>query len=437
MSLVEKIPIKVLFDRKEASQWKSENPIVDEGELVVELDTHKLKVGDGKTAYNDLPYYEGPQGVSITKVQLSETGDLSVWIGDEENKLGNVKGDNLTISRNTLTEDGVQLIFSDGTEITIPKGPVGPIGPRGPEGPQGNEGPEGREGKKGEIGPRGPEGARGPRGDSITITSQQRVSEGVQLTFSDETKVVIPKGEKGETGDVNGINLEDYVKKSELKNVGSADVDAINEFLGLSQKVFTSNYSYSDGTIKSYANRNYSASWYVNEPTKDVSVRDKVLITIRNTTTRADNYLEVQVTAKGSNYVTATSTGKLLTTPGEVKVLTKEQAEKDYTKKGHKHNIADVNGLQNALDQKADNQHTHNIDDISGLSQALQNTTVPSDVVRRAELNSYAQIATLGPLLQNIGKVQDQSTGQFLSIQVVDKGQVPRNTRGLIVFERS
>ncbi|KPJ21748.1 hyaluronate lyase N-terminal domain-containing protein [Streptococcus phocae] len=437
MSPRETIPIKVLFDRKQASEWRSENPVVEDGELVVELDTHKLKVGDGKTAYNDLPYYEGPQGESITKVQLSEDGELSVWIGDRETKLGNVKGDSLTISRNTLTDDGVQLVFSDGTEITIPKGPMGPMGPRGPEGPQGNTGPQGKEGKKGEVGPVGPMGKTGPKGekgDSVTITGHKRVSDGTQVVFSDGTQIVVPKGE---TGDVNGINLEDYVKKSELKNVGSADVDAINEFLGLSQKVFTSNYSYSDGTIKSYANRNYSASWYVNEPTKDVSVRDKVLITIRNTTTRADNYLEVQVTAKGSNYVTATSTGKLLTTPGEVKVLTKEQAEKDYTKKGHKHNIADVNGLQNALDQKADNQHTHNIDDISGLSQALQNTTVPSDVVRRAELNSYAQIATLGPLLQNIGKVQDQSTGQFLSIQVVDKGQVPRNTRGLIVFERS
>ncbi|KGR73293.1 phage protein, partial [Streptococcus phocae subsp. salmonis] len=133
-----------------------------------------------------------------------------------------------------------------------------------------------------------------------------------------------------------------FVLKTELGKFGdssknSVDVDAINEFLGLSQKVFSTEYNYSDGTIKSYANRNYSASWYVNEPTKDVSVRDKVLITIRNTTTRVDNYLEVQVTAKGSNYVTATSTGKLLTTPGEVKVLTKEQAEKDYTKKGHKH----------------------------------------------------------------------------------------------------
>ncbi|HER9076828.1 TPA: hypothetical protein VMZ36_001790, partial [Streptococcus pyogenes] len=60
MTSVETIPIKIVFDRKDASEWQSTNPVIDEGELVVELDTHKLKVGDGKTSYNDLPYYEGP-----------------------------------------------------------------------------------------------------------------------------------------------------------------------------------------------------------------------------------------------------------------------------------------------------------------------------------------------------------------------------------------
>ncbi|HGM9182938.1 TPA: hypothetical protein ACKPVR_001893, partial [Streptococcus pyogenes] len=84
----------------------------------------------------------------------------------------------------------------------------------------------------------------------------------------------------------NGINLEDYVKKSELKNVGSADVKAINDFLGLSQKVFTSSYSYTDSLLKSYAKPSYSASWYVNESTVSTKNGDKVLITIHNTTTQ-------------------------------------------------------------------------------------------------------------------------------------------------------
>ena len=60
---------------------------------------------------------------------------------------------------------------------------------------------------------------KGDKGDSITITDQQHVSEGVQLTFSDKTKVVIPKGEKGDTGDARGINLDNYATKAELKEI--------------------------------------------------------------------------------------------------------------------------------------------------------------------------------------------------------------------------
>ncbi|HER7176765.1 TPA: hypothetical protein VM897_001681 [Streptococcus pyogenes] len=407
MTLEERIPIKVLFDRKDAAEWQKLNPVVDDGELVVELDTHRLKVGDGKLTYNDLPYYEGPQGESITKVQLSENGDLSVWIGDKETKLGNIKGQkgDKGTSITDITKDGETLTIklSDDTQKTFNI-------PNGQKGDRGKSVESARVDESGhlklkieeesELDLGNVKGESGPKGDSITITGQQRVSEGVQLTFSDKTKVVIPKGEKGDTGDVNGINLEDYVKKSELKNVGSADVKAINDFLGLSQKVFTSSYSYTDSLLKSYAKPSYSASWYVNESTVSTKNGDKVLITIHNTTTQADNYLEVAVTYVGANYVTATSTGRLLTTPGEVKVVTKKQAKEDYAAKKHKHEISDIAGLNERL----------------------------SGYLRQADIQSQ---------LNNIGKLKDTQTGQYLEVKVVDKGQVPSNTSGMIVFERS
>ncbi|EPX2855438.1 TPA: hypothetical protein ACNYVK_001733 [Streptococcus pyogenes] len=407
MTLEERIPIKVLFDRKDAAEWQKLNPVVDDGELVVELDTHRLKVGDGKLTYNDLPYYEGPQGESITKIQLSENGDLSVWIGEKETKLGNIKGQkgDKGTSITDITKDGETLTIklSDDTQKTFNI-------PNGQKGDRGKSVESARVDESGhlklkieeesELDLGNVKGESGPKGDSITITGQQRVSEGVQLTFSDKTKVVIPKGEKGDTGDVNGINLEDYVKKSELKNVGSADVKAINDFLGLSQKVFTSSYSYTDSLLKSYAKPSYSASWYVNESTVSTKNGDKVLITIHNTTTQADNYLEVAVTYVGANYVTATSTGRLLTTPGEVKVVTKKQAKEDYAAKKHKHEISDIAGLNERL----------------------------SGYLRQADIQSQ---------LNNIGKLKDTQTGQYLEVKVVDKGQVPSNTSGMIVFERS
>lgn len=44
------------FRRNLASYWEKKNPVLAEGEPCFELDTGKLKIGNGTTAYNDLPY---------------------------------------------------------------------------------------------------------------------------------------------------------------------------------------------------------------------------------------------------------------------------------------------------------------------------------------------------------------------------------------------
>lgn len=85
--------------RGTAAQWTLANPILENGEIGFESDTTNLKVGDGETSWNSLPYIaEGVPGP----------------IG-----------------------------------IQGPQGPEGPVGPDGPDGPQGDQGP---------IGPEGPSG---------------------------------------------------------------------------------------------------------------------------------------------------------------------------------------------------------------------------------------------------------------------------------------
>lgn len=39
------------------SNWKLSNPILLVGEMAVSTDINNFKVGDGKTAWKDLPYY--------------------------------------------------------------------------------------------------------------------------------------------------------------------------------------------------------------------------------------------------------------------------------------------------------------------------------------------------------------------------------------------
>ncbi|QBX14752.1 hyaluronate lyase [Streptococcus phage Javan155] len=61
---------------------------------------------------------------------------------------------------------------------------------------------------------------------------------------------------------------------------------------------------------------------------------------------------------------------------------------------------------------------------------------LPYDVVRRGELSGYIRQADIQSLINNAGKLKDETTGQYLSVRVVDKGSVPIDTTGMIVFER-
>ncbi|MBN9219535.1 MAG: collagen-like protein [Mesorhizobium sp.] len=89
------------------------------GELVYETDTTKLKKGDGTTAWNDLDYWEGPQG------ETGATGPAGA------------KGD---------------------------KGDTGDTGATGPTGAAGSQGAKGDKGDKGDTGAPGADGTDGTDG---------------------------------------------------------------------------------------------------------------------------------------------------------------------------------------------------------------------------------------------------------------------------------
>ena len=63
--------------RGTSSRWTSTNPILLAGEIGVETDTNKLKVGDGVTQWNSLGYTKvDPQTISYVHTQNAL---LSVW----------------------------------------------------------------------------------------------------------------------------------------------------------------------------------------------------------------------------------------------------------------------------------------------------------------------------------------------------------------------
>lgn len=96
--MAENIPLRVQFKRMTAEEWARSDVILLDGEIGFETDTGFAKFGNGKNQFKDLKYLQGPRGD---------------------------KGDSITISEQQKTADGLQLTFSDKTQVTIPKGDKG------------------------------------------------------------------------------------------------------------------------------------------------------------------------------------------------------------------------------------------------------------------------------------------------------------------------
>lgn len=60
--MTETIPIRVQHKRMSASDWANSPLILLDGELGVESDTGKVKVGNGRDRFQDLQYLTGPKG---------------------------------------------------------------------------------------------------------------------------------------------------------------------------------------------------------------------------------------------------------------------------------------------------------------------------------------------------------------------------------------
>lgn len=102
--------------RDTAANWTANNPTLAAGELGLETDTSKYKIGDGATAWNSLAYAytAGAAGATGPTGPIGATGPTGV------------------------------------TGIT---GPTGPVGATGPTGPTGATGPTGLTGPTGPTGP--------------------------------------------------------------------------------------------------------------------------------------------------------------------------------------------------------------------------------------------------------------------------------------------
>lgn len=64
--------IQIQLRRDTAANWSANNPVLAQGEPALEIDTNRIKFGDGTTPYNSLAYFDTDktfnfvQGVAAT-----------------------------------------------------------------------------------------------------------------------------------------------------------------------------------------------------------------------------------------------------------------------------------------------------------------------------------------------------------------------------------
>ena len=98
------MPFVIQFRRDTAANWTSANPTLADGEMGIESDTNKYKIGNGYTVWNSLSYSSLPANV-LSPTVVDAKGDLLVGTADDT-------VDNLAVGANGT------LLIADSAETT-------------------------------------------------------------------------------------------------------------------------------------------------------------------------------------------------------------------------------------------------------------------------------------------------------------------------------
>jgi hypothetical protein len=97
------MPTKIQLRRGTASQWFDASTVLLAGEQGYETDTRRIKIGDGTTAWNSLPYFNS--------IQINEkTSSYTLTLSDNEKliEMNVAAANNLTVPPNYLDPFPIQ-----------------------------------------------------------------------------------------------------------------------------------------------------------------------------------------------------------------------------------------------------------------------------------------------------------------------------------------
>lgn len=123
--------VKILLRNDTAANWTTENPTLGKGELGIEIDTAKFKIGDGATAWNSLDYAGTVVSGSATNGHITIDGvDTTVYtLPVGASAIGGVKTTASGAGTVNIDSVGAMALNNSGvTAGTYPKVTVGASG---------------------------------------------------------------------------------------------------------------------------------------------------------------------------------------------------------------------------------------------------------------------------------------------------------------------
>lgn len=92
--------IKTTFQLRRGYEaiWEKNNPVLASGEPGFVIDKNKLKIGDGTTAWKDLPYFGGGESVEVEEITQT-VNELTNNVTEIVNLLGDSETENTLVYR--------------------------------------------------------------------------------------------------------------------------------------------------------------------------------------------------------------------------------------------------------------------------------------------------------------------------------------------------
>lgn len=113
---------QIRLRRDQSANWTSVNPVLAAGEAGYELDTRLLKIGDGVTAWNNLPYHSAQLTIADDDSTINTfNSSKTLKIQGAGTVTTNFVGDTLTITSNQASE-GIIFVGDDSTGTQISDG---------------------------------------------------------------------------------------------------------------------------------------------------------------------------------------------------------------------------------------------------------------------------------------------------------------------------